>query len=74
VTPAQPSPNTAKGAGGFAKFLYELASRFEASYRVCIDRYNDPLDQQRAERLCQMLFHANHAAQQLELFDELEPF
>jgi hypothetical protein len=58
----------------FTEFLYELAGRVEASYRPCIDRYYYAADQQRAEKLCQMLFDADHTPQQLELFDDLEPF
>jgi hypothetical protein len=58
----------------FSEFLYELAGRFEASYRDSIEGYYRAVDQYRAEQRDQMLFDTDTAPQQLELFDELETF
>ena len=58
----------------FAEFLYELAGRFEASYRDSITHYYRAVDQYRAEQRDQLLFATEPAPLQLELFDELEPF
>ena len=57
-----------------SEFLYELAGRFEASYRDSIERYYRAVDQYRAEQRDQMLFDTDNPPQQLELFDELQPF
>jgi hypothetical protein len=63
-----------EGAIEFAEFLYELAGRFEASYRDSIARYYRDADQHRAEQCDPMLFGTDPAPLQLELFDELESF
>ena len=57
-----------------SEFLYELAGRFEASYRDSIEGYYRAVDQYRAEQRDQMLFDTDNPPQQLELFDELQPF
>jgi hypothetical protein len=58
----------------FAQFLYQLAERFEASYRDPIERYYRAADEHRAERCYHTLFGTDPAPLQLELFDDLEPF
>jgi hypothetical protein len=55
-------------------FLYELAGRFEASYRDAMARYYRDADQYRAEQCDSMLPGADSAPLQLELFPELEAF
>jgi len=58
----------------FAEFLYELAGRFEASYRDSIARYYCATDEHRPERRHHILFGTDPTPLQLELFDDLEPF
>ena len=58
----------------FSEFLYELAGRFEASYRDSIEAYYRAVDESRAEQRDQMLFDTDNPPQQLELFDHLQPF
>jgi len=56
------------------EFLYELAGRFENSYRVTIEHYYRAADQHRAEQRCLALSGFDPAPRQLELFDDIEPF
>lgn len=58
----------------FTEFLYELAGRFENSYRDCIERYYRAADENRVEHYHQTLYATAPAPRQLELFDDLEPF
>jgi hypothetical protein len=57
-----------------AEFLYELAGRFEASYRNSIERYYRDADEHRTEQRYHTLFGTDPAPMQLELFHNLEPF
>jgi hypothetical protein len=63
---------TGEDAIVFSEFLYELAGRFEASYRDSIDGYYRDANQYRAEQRDQMLSGADPAPLQLELFEALE--
>jgi hypothetical protein len=65
---------SAEDAIEFTEFLYELAGRFEDSYRDCIDRYYRPADEVRFQRYHRTLFGTDPTPLQLELFDDLEPF
>jgi hypothetical protein len=58
----------------FTEFLYELAGRFEASYRDCINRYYRAANEHRVEGHCQTLYGTDPSPRQLELFDDLELF
>ena len=58
----------------FAEFLYELAGRFDDSYRDCIDRYYRAANEHRVERYYQTLYGTDPAPRQLELFDDLDLF
>jgi hypothetical protein len=58
----------------FAEFLYELAGRFEASYRDSIEAYYRAVDECRADQRDPMLFDTDNPPQQLELFDQLATF
>lgn len=57
-----------------SEFLYELAGRFEASYRDAIARYYRDADQYRAEPRDPMLFGTDPAPLQLDLFEDLQAF
>lgn len=57
-----------------AEFLYELAGRFEASYRDCIERHYHTLNKHRDLQHYHTLFGIDLAPLQLELFDDLEAF
>ena len=57
-----------------AEFLYELAGRFEASYRHPIARCYRDMDELRSEQRGQALFGNADAPRQLELFDDPDPF
>jgi hypothetical protein len=65
---------TGEDAIVFSEFLYELAGRFEASYRDSIDGYYRAADQYRAEQRDQMLLGTDPVPLQFELFDDLETF
>ncbi len=70
-----PLPNlSGEDALELVEFLYELAGRFEASYRVPIARHYRDADRQRAEQCCPAISGIDSAPRQLDLFDDLEPF
>ena len=65
---------SAEDAIELTKFLYELAGRFEASYRDCIDRYYRAANEHRVDGYYQTLYGTDPDPRQLELFGDLEPF
>ncbi len=58
----------------FVELLYELAGRFEASYRDPIERHYRDINKEHDLQCYYKMFGTDPEPLQLELFDDLDPF